>query len=133
MVDRATDRMSRLVEDLLATARRDTDTLTDTQVDLTVIARKAGEEWFLPDRPLRLRYATTGELHLIGDADAPAPGRRQPAAQRRTPRARRLDGDRRDRPDRLLAVVRRPRRGTGHRRRRPAPGLRRFWRSTKRR
>lgn len=70
VVDRATNRMSRLVEDLLATARRDTDTMTDTDVELTQVAREAGEEWFLPERPLHLRYATTAGLHLIGDADA---------------------------------------------------------------
>ncbi|GIM90193.1 sensor histidine kinase [Paractinoplanes toevensis] len=70
VIDRATTRMSRLVEDLLATARRDTDTLTDTEADLTAIAGEAGEEWFLPDRPLHLRYATTDGLRLIGDADA---------------------------------------------------------------
>ncbi|MET7395119.1 HAMP domain-containing sensor histidine kinase [Dactylosporangium sp. NPDC005572] len=70
VVDRATSRMSRLVEDLLATARRDADALTDTDVDLTTVAREAGEESFVPDRPLRLRYATRPELRLIGDADA---------------------------------------------------------------
>jgi signal transduction histidine kinase len=70
VVDRATTRMSRLVEDLLATARRDTDTLTDTDVDLGTVAREAGEEWFLPDRALSLRYAITDGLALIGDADA---------------------------------------------------------------
>lgn len=70
VVDRATTRMTRLVEDLLATARRDADAMTDTNVDLTAIAREAGDESFLPDRPLRLRYVTGEPLQLIGDADA---------------------------------------------------------------
>jgi signal transduction histidine kinase len=69
VVDRATARMSRLVEDLLATARRDTHGLSDADVELTAIAREAGEESFITDRGLRLRYELSGELHLIGDAD----------------------------------------------------------------
>ncbi|MFI5931382.1 sensor histidine kinase [Actinoplanes sp. NPDC051494] len=70
IVDRATTRMSRLVEDLLATARRDAGGLTDTDTDLSTIAREAGEESFLPDRPLHLRYTLTPSLPLIGDVDA---------------------------------------------------------------
>jgi len=70
MVDRATTRMSRLVEDLLATARRSAETSLDADVDLSVVAREAGEESFVTDRPLRLRYETTPGLHMIGDADA---------------------------------------------------------------
>lgn len=69
-VDRATTRMSRLVEDLLATARRDAATLTDTELDLTTVAHEAGEETFLPERPLHLRYQTTRGLRMIGDNDA---------------------------------------------------------------
>ena len=45
VIDRATTRMSRLVEDLLATARRDADALADTDVDLGAVAREAGEEF----------------------------------------------------------------------------------------
>jgi signal transduction histidine kinase len=70
IIDRATTRMSRLVEDLLATARRDADALTDTDVDLATVAREGGEESFLPDRPLHLRYDTIAGLRLIGDGDA---------------------------------------------------------------
>ncbi|GAA2545299.1 hypothetical protein GCM10010435_12760 [Winogradskya consettensis] len=70
VVDRATTRMSRLVEDLLATARRDASELTDADVDLSALAREAGEESFLPDRPLHLRFVTDEDLQLIGDADA---------------------------------------------------------------
>ncbi|TQS40449.1 sensor histidine kinase [Cryptosporangium phraense] len=68
VVDRATTRMSRLVEDLLATARRDADATTETDVDLSATAREAGEEAVVSDRVLR--YATVPDLHLIGDADA---------------------------------------------------------------
>ncbi|MEV4352399.1 HAMP domain-containing sensor histidine kinase [Actinoplanes sp. NPDC049596] len=65
VVDRATTRMSRLVEDLLATARREAGTMTDTDLDLSVVAREAGEE-----SPGRVAYATAPGLRLIGDADA---------------------------------------------------------------
>ncbi|MBU2669068.1 HAMP domain-containing histidine kinase [Actinoplanes bogorensis] len=70
VVDRATTRMSRLVEDLLATARRDADATVDADVDLSVVAREAGEESFVTPRALTLRYETAAGLHLIGDADA---------------------------------------------------------------
>ncbi|MEU8231956.1 HAMP domain-containing sensor histidine kinase [Actinoplanes sp. NPDC048967] len=69
VVDRATTRMSRLVEDLLATARRDAHGLSDADVELTTIAREAGEESFITDRGLHLHYHLPEELHLIGDAD----------------------------------------------------------------
>ena len=70
VVDRATTRMSRLVEDLLATARRDAHGLADADVELAAVAREAGEESFITDRGLTLRYALTEDLHVIGDADA---------------------------------------------------------------
>ncbi|XVV08521.1 sensor histidine kinase [Actinoplanes sp. CA-131856] len=70
VVDRATTRMSRLVEDLLATARREADTMTDADMDLSVVAREAGEESLARERGLRLAYATEPGLRLIGDADA---------------------------------------------------------------
>jgi signal transduction histidine kinase len=44
VIDRATNRMSRLVEDLLATARRSASALADTDVDLSAVAREAGED-----------------------------------------------------------------------------------------
>ncbi|WP_306203804.1 sensor histidine kinase [Actinoplanes sp. RD1] len=66
VIDRATTRMSRLVEDLLATARRDADALTDTDVDLSVVAAEAGED----AAPFRFTYDLGAGLHLIGDADA---------------------------------------------------------------
>ena len=66
VVDRATTRMSRLVEDLLATARRDAGALADTDVDLAEVAREAGEEF----GTTRFRYDLTDGLHVIGDHDA---------------------------------------------------------------
>jgi signal transduction histidine kinase len=70
-IDRATARMSRLVEDLLATARRDAGGLADTDVDLSAVAAEAGEDVAGPaaERGLRLRYALGGRLMLIGDPD----------------------------------------------------------------
>ena len=47
VVDRATTRMSRLVEDLLATARRDAQAMADTRRGPGPIAREAGEEFGL--------------------------------------------------------------------------------------
>jgi signal transduction histidine kinase len=68
VVDRATTRMSRLVEDLLATARRDSDAVPDTDVYLAAVAREAGEEYG-SDRVL-FAYDLTEGLRLIGDHDA---------------------------------------------------------------
>jgi signal transduction histidine kinase len=72
VIDRATTRMSRLVEDLLATARRNAVALADTDVDLGAVAREAGEDFaaIAADRSVRLRYDVRGELMLIGDHDA---------------------------------------------------------------
>ncbi|TCB98496.1 HAMP domain-containing histidine kinase [Micromonospora zingiberis] len=71
-VDRATTRMSRLVEDLLATARRDADAMADTDVELSTVAQEAGEDFaaLAAGRGLRLRYALGTDLVLIGDPDA---------------------------------------------------------------
>jgi signal transduction histidine kinase len=64
--------MSRLVEDLLATARRDAGGLADTDVDLGLVAREAGEEFaaLAAERGLRLRYELADGLVVIGDHDA---------------------------------------------------------------
>ena len=72
VIDRATNRMSRLVEDLLATARRSADALADTDVDLTEIAREAGEEFAVlaASRGVRLTSRLTPDLEVIGDHDA---------------------------------------------------------------
>lgn len=57
VVTRATDRMSRLLEDLLATARRRSGAFEDRDVDLAVVAAEAVEEHRLlaDERGLRLR------------------------------------------------------------------------------
>jgi signal transduction histidine kinase len=68
VVDRATTRMANLVEDLLATARRDAQAMADSDVELGQVAREAGEE-FGSDR-VRFRYDVQEGLHLIGDHDA---------------------------------------------------------------
>ncbi|SHN39225.1 sensor histidine kinase [Cryptosporangium aurantiacum] len=70
IVDRATARMARLVEDLLATARREADTAVETDVDLSAVAREAGEDASLAERPVGVRCTTVPGLHLVGDADA---------------------------------------------------------------
>ncbi|MFI9820229.1 sensor histidine kinase [Streptomyces sp. NPDC052013] len=71
-VDRATSRMTRLVEDLLATARRSAPALADTDVDLAAAAGEACEE-FAPlaaERALVLHRRLTPGLTVIGDHDA---------------------------------------------------------------
>ncbi|MEU9333513.1 HAMP domain-containing sensor histidine kinase [Streptomyces sp. NPDC048290] len=71
-VDRATTRMTRLVEDLLATARRNAPALSDCDVDLAAVAREAAEE-FAPlaaERGLIVRRRLAGALTVIGDHDA---------------------------------------------------------------
>ncbi|MEU8862619.1 sensor histidine kinase [Streptomyces umbrinus] len=71
-VDRATTRMTRLVEDLLATARRTAPALADADVDLAAVAGEACEE-FAPlaaERGLVLHRRLTTGLTVIGDHDA---------------------------------------------------------------
>jgi signal transduction histidine kinase len=72
VIDRATTRMSRLVEDLLATARRTSDALADDDVDLSVVAHDAGEDFAVlaASRGVRTIYQLTPELVMIGDHDA---------------------------------------------------------------
>ncbi|MGP4044446.1 sensor histidine kinase [Streptomyces sp. 2A115] len=71
-VDRATTRMTRLVEDLLATARRTAPALADADVSLAAVAGEACEE-FAPlaaERGLVLHRRLTTGLTVIGDHDA---------------------------------------------------------------
>ncbi|MEV5827807.1 HAMP domain-containing sensor histidine kinase [Spirillospora sp. NPDC052242] len=72
VVDRATTRMTRLVEDLLATARRSAPALEDADVDLAVVAREAAEEFgsLASVRRLTLEHRIRDGLVLIGDHDA---------------------------------------------------------------
>ncbi|MCX4975967.1 cell wall metabolism sensor histidine kinase WalK [Streptomyces sp. NBC_00620] len=71
-VDRATTRMTRLVEDLLATARRSAPALADADVDLAAAATEACEEFasLAAERGLVLRRRLTTGLTVIGDHDA---------------------------------------------------------------
>ncbi|GAA3140645.1 hypothetical protein GCM10020001_074030 [Nonomuraea salmonea] len=72
IVDRATTRMTTLVEDLLATARRQGTAFADTEVDLAWVAGEACEEYAAPAaaRDVTIvRELGTG-LEMIGDADA---------------------------------------------------------------
>jgi signal transduction histidine kinase len=72
VVDRATTRMTRLVEDLLATARRSAPAFHDTDVDLSVVAREAAEEFdsLAAARRLTIDRDLRRGLTLIGDHDA---------------------------------------------------------------
>jgi signal transduction histidine kinase len=72
LVDRATTRMTRLVEDLLATTRRDSPAYRDTDVDLAAVAREAGEEVaaVAAERRLSVALQLGDGLATIGDPDA---------------------------------------------------------------
>ena len=72
LVDRATTRMTRLVEDLLATTRRASTAYSDTDVDLAAVAREAGEEFepLASQRRLTIAYDLAEGLEVIGDPDA---------------------------------------------------------------
>ncbi|MFC6081916.1 sensor histidine kinase [Sphaerisporangium aureirubrum] len=72
IVDRATTRMTRLVEDLLATARRAAPALADTDVDVGPVAREACEEFGTlgAEREITLRRSLPEGLVVIGDHDA---------------------------------------------------------------
>ncbi|CAA9280121.1 MAG: hypothetical protein AVDCRST_MAG41-3471 [uncultured Corynebacteriales bacterium] len=72
VVGRATTRMSRLVEDLLASARRDAPAFTETDVELAGIAAEASEEFRLlaGERHLTLRRRVEPGAVVIGDRDA---------------------------------------------------------------
>jgi signal transduction histidine kinase len=72
LVDRATTRMTRLVEDLLATTRRDSPAYSDTDVDLAALAREAGEEAdsVAAGRGLEVSVRIEDGLATIGDPDA---------------------------------------------------------------
>lgn len=72
LVDRATTRMTHLVEDLLATNRRASNAYGDTDVDLGEVAREAGEEFerLATARRLAIDYDLQDGLQVIGDPDA---------------------------------------------------------------
>jgi signal transduction histidine kinase len=72
LVDRATTRMTHLVEDLLATTRRASGAYGDTDVDLGAVAREAGEEFerLAAARDLTIDYDVREGLEVIGDPDA---------------------------------------------------------------
>ena len=72
IVDRATTRMTTLVEDLLATARRQGTAFADTDLDLAAVAGEACEEYAAPAaaREVTIVRELGGGLDMIGDADA---------------------------------------------------------------
>ncbi|PZG49078.1 sensor histidine kinase, partial [Spongiactinospora gelatinilytica] len=72
IVDRATTRMTRLVEDLLATARRTAPALADTDVDVGTVATEACDDFetLAAGRGMRLIRAAPAGLVAIGDHDA---------------------------------------------------------------
>ncbi|MEV0380253.1 HAMP domain-containing sensor histidine kinase [Nonomuraea sp. NPDC050643] len=72
IVDRATTRMTRLVEDLLATARRQGTAFADADLDLSRVVGEACEEHVTPaaDRDVTLVRDLGRGLDMTGDADA---------------------------------------------------------------
>jgi len=72
VVGRATSRMTRLVEDLLATARRDSSAFAEADVDLARVAGEATDEYLLlaEERGIRLERRLAAGPMVIGDAEA---------------------------------------------------------------
>ncbi|MFD0659454.1 sensor histidine kinase [Thermocatellispora tengchongensis] len=72
IVDRATTRMTRLVEDLLATARRAAPALADADMDVGVVAAEACDEFttLAAERALEITRRLPTGLIAIGDPDA---------------------------------------------------------------
>lgn len=72
IVDRATTRMTRLVEDLLATARRQGSAFADTDLDLAKVADEAVEEFaaLAAARGLTIARSLAPGLTMTGDHDA---------------------------------------------------------------
>ncbi|SDH00080.1 HAMP domain-containing sensor histidine kinase [Nonomuraea jiangxiensis] len=72
VVDRATTRMTRLVEDLLASARRQGTAFADADLDLARVAGEACEEYAAPAaaRHVTIVRDLRPGLEMTGDADA---------------------------------------------------------------
>ncbi|HZD00860.1 MAG TPA: HAMP domain-containing sensor histidine kinase [Actinomycetes bacterium] len=72
VVKRASDRMARLVDDLLALARREAPTLANEPVDLGRAVTEASEEFFTPAeaRGVELDRAIAPGVVVMGDQDA---------------------------------------------------------------
>lgn len=72
IVDRATTRMTRLVEDLLASARRQGSAFADTDLDLSRVTGEACEEYaaLAVARSLTITRELTPGLEMTGDQDA---------------------------------------------------------------
>jgi signal transduction histidine kinase len=72
IVDRATTRMTRLVEDLLASARRQGSAFADTDLDLSRVTGEACEEYaaLAVARGLTITRELTPGLEMTGDQDA---------------------------------------------------------------
>ncbi len=72
VVGRATARMTRLVEDLLATTRRDSSAFAESDVDLAAMAGEAADEYGLlaAERGIRLRRRLAPGPVVIGDPAA---------------------------------------------------------------
>ncbi|SEF72810.1 Signal transduction histidine kinase [Nonomuraea solani] len=72
IIDRATTRMTRLVEDLLATARRQGTAFADADLDLARVVAEACEEYAAPAgaRDVTITRVLGSGLETTGDSDA---------------------------------------------------------------
>ncbi|MFC4005799.1 ATP-binding protein [Nonomuraea purpurea] len=72
IVDRATTRMTKLVEDLLASARRQGGAFADADLDLARVVGDACEEYAAPAaaRALTITRSLGSSLEMTGDSDA---------------------------------------------------------------
>lgn len=72
VIERATSRMSRLVDDLLASARRAAPAFVDADLDLSEVAREAGEDCaaLAQAEGVHIHHHWTEAVTVIGDRDA---------------------------------------------------------------
>ena len=82
VVGRATARMSRLVDDLLATARRNAPAFTETDVDLADVAAEASEEFRLLAADRHLTCGGRRRLGTVVSGDRDALRRARPTCSR---------------------------------------------------
>ena len=118
VISRATSRMSRLLEDLLATARRRSGSFADQNVDLNAFVNEVVDEHRLlaHERPLDVttRIARGPVVYADPESLARALANLLSNAIRLAPAE--FHADRRQRQCRWLGVDRSSRRGAGHRR-----------------
>ncbi len=94
VVERSTDRMTRLVDDLLLYARNETPSLDRDAVDAAALVHEAADEFRAPAEARGLTISWEARVGTAGDgrSQRAPPGVGQPAGQRHPPGADRYAG-----------------------------------------